>query len=216
MFKTTGLHFGLEQEFFFVQEDPTDERSHKFVLPTPTIPRDNAGYLVEARGDPFRDPINAVFSLKASIYRIESRLPSGSSLFSSARQKLPLRLITESMRKYGVPKKDKTIRNLYDEELTDEQLEWQYAGIHINISNIKYDPQFKAFTTEAFDHVPIIKFLDKRFEKEITEAHRLCGSYSIKELNGGMGLEYRSLPTTVSHDEIVKALNDLLKELRGY
>jgi len=221
---SNGFHFGLEQEFFYVSNFSDSEAGQEvYEVPPEGCPRDNAGWLVEARGRPFRDPIDAVFSLKADIDRIERKfcnkrmegmsLVRDRYLWASDRQKVPMRVKNTCLRKYGLPKKDKLIENLYGEALTDEQLEWDYAGIHINISKMHNHARDCETMTEMFDYVPIIRFLDERFKDQIKNAHRLRGSYSIKELEGGPGLEYRSLPTTVDLDDIAIALLGMKKEL---
>lgn len=209
---SNGFHFGLEQEFFYVSNDLNNDLV--FQVPPEGCPRDNAGWLVEARGRPFTDPIDAVFSLKADIKRIENKYCKEENyLLVDNRRKVPLRVKNICLRKYGLPKKDKLIENLYGEALTDEQLEWDYAGIHINISKMRNHAHSCDTMTEMFDHVPIIRFLDERFKDQIKNAQRLRGSYSIKELEGGPGLEYRSLPTTVGLDDIAIALMKMEKEL---
>lgn len=209
-----GFNFGLEQEFFVSNVDK------QFVLPPQEAPRDNAGYLVEARGKPYTDITDAAYSLEASVHRI-NKILSKDSLYivGVAREKLSERLKLEAYRKYGLPLKDKLIANLYDNSLTDEQLEWQYAGIHVNISKVIVifgNNGMQYMKTEAFDHVPIIKWLDKCFEQEIIESQRLKGSYAIKELEGGFGLEYRSLPTTVNRITLMSSLLRMKEELKLY
>ncbi len=222
---SNGFHFGLEQEFFFISSFSDSEAGQEvYEVPPPNCPRDNAGWLVEARGRPFRDPIESVFSLRADIDRIERKycnkrmegmsLVRDRYLWASDRQKVPMRVKNTCLRKYGLPKKDKLIENLYEEALNDDQLEWDYAGIHINISNMINRSHVADTMTEMFDYVPIIRFLDEKFKSQIKNAHRLRGSYSIKELEGGPGLEYRSLPTTVDLDEIAAALNEMKTELK--
>lgn len=53
-----------------------------------------------------------------------------------------------------------------------------------------------------FDYYPIIKALDKEFEKEIMTSHRQKGFYAIKDK---CRVEYRSLPNTVFEDDIHRA-----------
>ena len=193
-----GFNFGFEQEFFVEDRDGT------LVLPPENVARDNAGYLVEARGRPYPDITEAIFSLEASLHKIAKALGPDLSMSDLNKAQLPERLKLEAYRKYGLPKKDKLIANLYDEALTDEQLEYQYAGTHVNISKVgcKFIQGRYEYETVPFDHVPIVKWLDDYFRDEIKEAGRLRGSYSIKVLEGGYGLEYRSLPNSIPTYEV--------------
>lgn len=158
--KYIGYCFGLEQECFLTKRG-------EFVVPSRKYPRDNAGYLVEARGDPFNDPTEAVFSLAAQKYKIKKMTDEDELACSfTPKVKLPIRVITDAWKAYGLPTKDKVVSNLYGESLTDEQLEYQYAGTHINISKIK-NTKTGDKVTEAFDFVSVVKWLDERFKTEI-------------------------------------------------
>ena len=201
-YKNVGFNFGLEREHFVCSNyaEGYDWEQCDFALPPDKVARDNAGYLVEARGDFSKDPYTVVHNLKARELQIVHVLALEQLRFAPFdKVKLPERLKLEAYKKFGLPPKDKLVANLYDNALTDKQLEFQYAGTHLSISKIEKISlgDQSTFRTVPFDHAPIIKWLDKYFDKEISEAGRLKGSYSIKMLEGGLGLEYRSIPSSV-------------------
>lgn len=200
-----GFYIGLEQEFF------VKNHLYEYIVVPGNLPRDNAGFLAEARGKPFINPYEAVYSLKAEVHRMEDlAAKAGNFLDATAWEKLPIKLMTDSWKKYGLPPKTKHIDNLYGLNLSSEQLERQYAGIHITISRMTTCGPNRH--TQMFDFVPVIKWLDKYFADRIKRAERLEGSYAIKAVLGGIGLEYRSLPTTVDLDDLMEALVKMKSE----
>lgn len=195
-----GFYLGLEQEFFVYNEN------RDFVTVPHRIPRDNAGFLAEARGKPSRDVTEAVFSLKADVHRltelaIKDKVELGDD---EPWANLPIKVLTDSWKKYGLPPKTKHVDNLYGLTLSDTQLERQYAGIHITISRITTCGASRH--TQMFDFVPVIKWFDEQFKEEIKNSERLRGSYAVKNVLHGVGVEYRSLPTTINLDWLLEIL----------
>lgn len=82
----------------------------------------------------------------------------------------------------------------------------EYTKVQIG-NQYKYDYTSKErkFGT-LFNYVDIIHSLDIAFAKDITDAKRVKGVYTIKDGIYGKRIEYRSLPNTVSLDQIIEIL----------
>lgn len=211
-FDMAGFKFGLEQEFFIKRVDVDEDDPNAFTIVPRGMPHDNAGYLAEARGEPSGDVTEAVFSLRAAIDRLEKLAKSYKvSLFSDdAWLLLPIRVQIEALKVYGLPPKMKHVDNLYGLTLNDQQMVRQHAGIHLTVSRIVSCGNHRH--TQMFDFVPMIKWLDHHFHEEIDMAGRLKGSYAVKNVVHGIGVEYRSLPTTLYHDHLLNGLLEMKKE----
>jgi hypothetical protein len=208
------MKVGLEKEFFLVDDkgqpvDLTELRS---------LPCDECGWLVEARGLPFRnDIIEAVFSLKASIYRIEQEL-----LLINARQKSaglaeltltdnPVMKVSRDIRLKCARKFTKSLikyQNFYGYQSHRHALTEATAGIHISLtSEVEvYHGNEKHIYNRNFDWPQIFVKLDKAFAEEIKAAKRRPGFYELKP-DGRV--EYRSLPANANLDKVMEVLSHI-------
>ena len=206
------MKIGFEQEFFLRNE------AGEFVLvPKSGIPRDESGFLAEARSEPHHDAIFTAFSLLAATHKLEQLLEKhvetrGLQLGrNSAVERLPAALLRAAYRQEGKQPYPAERGNLYgkDYAATDRK---QRAGFHIHFSAFhEREIRHEGGRVEHLQiHTPlnmprIILALDQHFAKQIKEAKRIPGLYEMKP----HGFEYRSLPTTVSPVEVGKFLLDL-------
>jgi hypothetical protein len=205
---------GLEKEFFCLNEE------NEVCLVPANLPKDDCGWLVEARGDPFKDIIEAIFSLKASCYRIEQamadynarlRHPENSILHISD---APLMRVYRETRIEAQRRNEKgriKYNNLYGHKSHRHTLAEATAGLHIHFSNEKkyYSGPDKSERTynANFDWPFIFTTLDREFADEIKAAKRHPGFYEIKQ-DGRV--EYRSLPSNANLDKLIDVLNKVL------
>lgn len=167
------------------------------------IPRDGCGYLVEFRGEPHTKPLFAKYLLDAERHRVGDHLALYHLMYATcdARVKLLPKFKRAMLYKHG--KNAGKASCIYGELKEKYNDPYSYAGLHIHIS--KTGTVNGVECSIPFDHVPIIKHLDKTFSSVIKEAGRQPGLYCIKPY----GFEYRSLPCTVSLTAVVRALEEL-------
>jgi hypothetical protein len=211
-----SIKIGLEKEMFLLDKDK------KPVVIPEGLPFDECGLLLEARGKPSTDIYEAVYSLMAEEKRIRDLV----------KLKYPELIVSDST-VYSVDRKTKvsanrtyakgvlSYRNIYGFEHHKNNLKEVTAGIHISFTN---EHEMTWFTSEEigdhyrnnehkqtfnlnFDWLQVFLQLDTLFKKEITDAKRNMGFYEIK---GDGRIEYRSLPSNVSMDKIISALNTIL------
>lgn len=193
------MKIGLEKEFF------VKVNGECIVVPK-TLPYDDSGLLTEARSLPFNNPEEAVFSLRASIYRIEQQAQSlNVQLSDNPVEKISRDVHLEASRKFkkGLTK----YQNLYGFKHHKNTSKETPAGIHISftkpqtvyVADAKTQPSYNSI----FDFVSLFKFLDSQFAEEIKAAKRNPGFYEIK---GDGRIEYRSLPANTSLDKIINVL----------
>lgn len=205
------LKIGLEKEFFLLKEDAP-------VLVPPGIPHDDCGWLVEARGEPYPDVFQAVYSLRANAASIEDRI-KGMTMTDTPVMKIPKSLRLQAGRIYvkGLAQ----YQNLYGFEDHLLKGEESSAGVHISftrpVSDYKTHTDAKGekhrvpFEYNAnFDWPYIFTALDAEFKSEIKEAHRRPGFYELKT-DGRV--EYRSLPANVDLDKVISVLKSILEEV---
>ena len=221
------MRIGLEKEFFLLAKDgePVSlAAEHLAKHPLLRLPHDDCGWLVEARGGPFRDPVDAVFSLKAEIYKIEKTLAEINaesfmgeiplSLSDAPIMKVPKTVRLQSARCFAKPLVK--YQNLYGYETHRNAMLEGTAGVHVSFT------QETSFTENAcescghckervynvnFDWPQIFLKLDAAFADEIKEAKRRPGFYEIKS-DGRV--EYRSLPADVDMEKLIKILKTMV------
>jgi hypothetical protein len=92
----TSLKIGLEKEYFI-----SDGPLGKLLLAPSGLAHDGCGWLAEARGEPFGNVTEAVFSLLASEYRLKSIAAAKSvTLLEEPIMKVPRALRLEAARRF--------------------------------------------------------------------------------------------------------------------
>ena len=198
--------FGLEKEFFVM---PNGTEKQPVLVPN-GIPKDACGYLAEARGLPHRSIEQAVYSLMAEEYRIETELEKLNLIADDVPVlKLPRELFIEAQR-HNV-KGLIAYNNLYGHNHHKNKQNEAIAAVHISITRPSYvttDQNSKTTVNKNFDYVDIFRTLDKAFADEIKAAKRLPGFYELKD-DGR--IEYRSLPSNVDLLKVIEVINSIIK-----
>lgn len=212
------IKYGFEREYFVVNQwDESFLWSHPdnlkgFQLCPDSLPRDECGYLAEARGLPDSNPITAAYLLLVEQRRIRRLAEkSGLLLILEDTVKLPRLLFREALRTYGKPGYSDQRHNMYGKDYSVNN-SWNRAALHIHFSNteeIKWRDK-DGTDHSRISHLPLdmckyIYALDKAFAKEIKEAKRLPGFYEMKP----HGFEYRSLPTSVDPIRVAEVLEEI-------
>ena len=195
------MRYGLEQEFFVYddQQNLVGPLLHDF---TP----DECGFLAEARGRPQNSICEAVFSLKADVFRLQQMATKHKMVLDSSPCTIvPHSILLACRRKFVKGTLD--YQNLYGYQ-EHRKTNKKTAGIHISFTEEQaiFDGNHKLITTinRMFDWVQIFRKLDKAFAVEIKAASRYPGFYEIK--SDGR-IEYRSLPTNCDLMKIIEVLS---------
>ena len=193
------MKYGLEQEFFVTKDSQLIGP-----VPPPLTP-DECGFLAEARGQPCFTIREAVFSLMADVYRLETEATKlGLTLVKEPILEVPRSVLLECRRKFTKPTLD--YQNLYGYQEHKNKGK-KTAGIHISftdervILNDKKDP---TTVNIIFDFVQIFRKLDLNFKAEIMAAKRYPGFYELKP---DRRIEYRSLPNNCDLLKIIEVLS---------
>jgi len=200
------MKIGFEQEFFVM-----NSKTRELVIPVPKVfpfP-DESGVLIEARGEPSLDVIEAIFSLKADMERLDMICSKNGYIMWDK----PLMVVSRKERvslsrefSKGISK----FENLYGFTAHRNKLmEWT-AGIHISFTKptmISVGDEVRHYNS-MWDFPTLFRKLDDVFADEIKETKRNPGFYELKQ-DGRV--EYRSLPNNVSHMKIITVLTELLK-----
>lgn len=199
------LQIGLEQEFF------VRNSNNELVIAPAELPHDGCGLLAEARGLPFFSPEEAVFSLKADVYRLTNQaLKMGYALINSPVEKISKQLRLKAGRAFAKEiVKHQNIYGFEDHRNADNE---QTAGIHISFTNpttVVHEHGSPSVVYGMFDWLSIFKKLDEEFAPEIKAAKRNRGFY---ELKSDGRIEYRSLPANVDLDKIIEVLKVIINE----
>lgn len=200
------LKFGLEKEMFVM---PNGTENNPILVPN-GIPKDECGYLAEARGLPSNDIVEAVYSLKAAEYKIETALHKIDLIADDVPiLKLPRELFIAAQRSNvkGLIK----YNNYYGYQHHKNKHNEAIASVHISFTCPKVHcvDQNTNFTyNQCFDYIRIFKALDKAFAQEIKEAKRLPGFYEVKP-DGR--IEYRSLPSNVDLSKLIEVIDEITK-----
>lgn len=202
-----NLKFGLEKEFFVM---PNGTENQPILVPN-GIPKDECGYLAEARGLPFHSIEEAVFSVMAETYRIETKLEDMDLIADDIPLlKVPRELLIEAQR-HNV-KGLISYNNYYGHKHHKNKHNEAIAAVHISITKPRTvstnQPYGMMEINECFDYISIFKKLDEAFAEEIKEAKRLPGFYEVK--SDGR-IEYRSLPSNVSLFKVIDVINSIIK-----
>ena len=196
------MKYGLEKELFVLRGDEVQ------VVPA-GMPFDECGILAEARGMPFDNIIDAVFSLRSEVYKIERMaLAAGLTLDDCPVRKVPREVRHTASRQFS--KGLTSYQNLYGHLEHKNRAGEQTAGVHVSFTCPHIDRvrdengRWRDIVcNEMFDFVQIFKKLDRDFSDEIKQAKRLPGFYEIK--SDGR-IEYRSLPANVNLDKVIDVI----------
>jgi len=201
------IKVGLEKEMFLLREGKVQ------VVPY-EIPSDECGLLAEARGKASLDVIEAVFSLKADMFRVcKLAEKNGYEVSDAPLMKITRDLQLKASRMYakGLTKYE----NIYGYTRHLNKRNEQTAGVHISFSK-EYewkDIEDVIHTVKLnFDWLKIFKQLDEAFKDEIKEAKRRPGFYEIKP-DGR--IEYRSLPSNVNLEKVIEELQRILEDIES-
>ena len=191
---------GLEKEFFLVNSEGKPE-----IIPS-NIPMDESGILAEARGQPFNNATEAVYSLMADIERLKDTVDLFNNINHSKFYLVDLpymkvdrvtrielsRRFTKPITKY---------QNLYGWTSHQNTINEHCAGIHISFTEQQtITLEAKTITYNVlFDFPTIFRKLDSYFASTIKEAKRRQGFYEVKT-DGRV--EYRSLPANTPLQQI--------------
>ncbi len=210
--------YGFECEYWVIPEGGGEP-----ILVPRSLPSDDCGFLVEARGEPHTSARVAAFLMLAE----EERLKDAALAFAVGKCILttsePTRVLTPEFRREAIRVRGKGAYpsergNIYgrDYKPTDK---FARAGLHVHFSNsteVRWSSSTpscsacgKITTTEFSREVPqqqdlakIVRVLDEAFKEEILAARRLPGFYELKSY----GFEYRSLPASVSPVAVAKVI----------
>src|SRR5258708_7126132 len=187
------MQYGFEREYFVRNNDG-------YCLVPSGIPKDECGYLVEARGEPHSDPLLAAYLLLGAEEKLrETLFGSGYILDDAETMRFPPELLQQALRAHGKPPVSIERRNLYGKDYSPRD-RFQRAGLHVHFSNIRKVQGINNVPisiSEFFDPIPFIKELDRVFTEEIARARRVPGMYELKS----HGFEYRSLPQSTDPTE---------------
>jgi hypothetical protein len=199
--------YGLEKEFFLVDEQ---NKPQAILGPLQALPKDECGWLVEARGSPFSSIVEAVFSLKAAIHEIELKLEvinknnnTKFKLIDAPLMKIDKNTRAEVARHYGKPPVQQ--QNFYGHQYHRNNALEATAGVHVSMTKQMYIhcKETQHVYNTNFDWPRVFVALDKEFKEEISKAKRNPGFYELKE-DGRV--EHRSLPANVDLDKLIKVI----------
>lgn len=200
--KLTNRKIGLEKEVFLVNEEGIPQ-----IVPK-EIPMDESGILAEARGNPFFDGVEAVYSLMASLHILEQSIAAYTNktgqflrMDDTPIKKVSRKTRIELSRLYTKPRTE--YQNLYGFDSHRNTQSEQTAGIHISFTEpqtISIGNDKTTTINQLFDFPQLIRKLDDTFKTEIREAKRRQGFYEIKS---DKRIEYRSLPSNTPLGAII-------------
>jgi len=193
------MKFGLEKEFWFFKKG-------QLSLAEGSLPFDESGYLLEARGKPDNCIRDAVFNLESEIYKIKELVKEYKGKICD----VPYILVPESLRFLAGRKFAKGLIKFenylgYDNHNVDYAKGYRTAGVHISFSN-PIEIKRKGMTQivlQNFDWVKLFTHLDDCFSKEIEESGRNPGFYEVK-FDGRV--EYRSLPSNINLKKVISVI----------
>lgn len=195
------MKFGLEKEMFLV-----DGEGGVTVVPA-SLPVDEGGLLVEARGAPHDDFTDAVFSLMASECRIAKQVAEACPTHHLLTR--PVMSISQGLRRQASRRYIKGLisyQNIYGFASHRNRQSEQLAGIHLSITcprTISIGDGNSTIANIMFDWVQVFRYLDDAFATEIRVAKRRPGFYELKD-DGR--IEYRSLPNDISLEKLMDTM----------
>ena len=215
------MRVGLEKEFFVLRDEKPIPLvrggglcGYSFGIPF-GIPHDECGWLAEARSQPFTSIIDAVFSLKAAVYRIERQIadinkrPEFTAVSPLVLTDNPVMKMDRSVKLQAAryfPKGVIKYQNLYGHQCHKNSMREATAGVHVSFTDERSyrDKEGTERTYNInFDWPQIFIKLDAAFAEEIKASKRRPGFYEIKP-DGRV--EYRSLPANVDLDKLINVL----------
>jgi len=200
--------FGFELEFFL------RDSAGVFVKAPDSLAayRDDCGYLVEARGDPSKCPLEARWLMHAAFVKLSrDASAAGLELVAAPTAKLPSETLRLCLREFG----KSSAKSYYMYGKCYKTLKPR-AGLHIHFAGAEHVAKTDSGAHVSYrDHlnVPaIIRRMDIAFDKEIKQARRVPGEYELKHY----GFEYRSLPSGIDLDCVADFLYLNLARSGGY
>ena len=200
------LKIGLEKEFFLLGAEG------KPVVTPEELPHDDCGLLVEARGQPFYSPEEAVYSLHAAVYKLDKMAVAKGLTITDT----PIMKIDRNTRLVANHKFAKGLlqyENIY--RFKDHRQNWgeKTAGVHISFTNERdmgrNEDKVPIRANIMFDWLQIFKKLDEAFATEIKTSKRNPGFY---ELKSDGRIEYRSLPANVDLNKVIETLKAIIRQ----
>ena len=195
------MKYGFEKEYWVVKGG-----THLALVPD-GIPKDECGYLAEARGDPHTDPemSAALFRVaETRLYGLVLKLEGLYSLDSSNATMRPNKqLLYDALRLHGKPTYPQGRGNIYGLDYKPSNRDTR-AALHVHFSD-QYEDKNGAKHCRMIDMPKYIQALDTAFAKQIKDARRLPGFYEMKP----HGFEYRSLPCNVDPFDVAKVLLEI-------
>jgi len=192
------MQYGLEKEYFIYKDGIITS------VPINLLPYDECGYLVEARGKPADNILEAVYLLKAEEHKLYAKaMENHYVLIVLPLDKIPPKLSLKLRRQFtkGITE----YQNLYGYE-AHRNGSLVTAGLHISFTNprtIKNKEGYDIVVNGMFDYIQLFRLLDKEFKDEIKESKRNPGFY---ELKSDGRIEYRSLPNNVNLDKVIDVI----------
>jgi len=192
------FRIGIELEEFCVNKD-----KEVVLIPKDSyIPHDGCGWLIEYRSEPCTDIVDAVFSLRAHEYKTTEKLKKFG--VSGVREPImkPSKEVRMAARKRFIKSLVK-FNNIYGYQCHKNTLAEAVAAVHISVT---FSTEGKnGSINKVWDFPDFIRYMDNKFEKEISEAKRRPGFYEIKD-DGRV--EYRSLPNNI---DLTKLMYEITK-----
>lgn len=198
------MKFGLEKEYFLV-------KNNKVIIVPIYIPHDACGLLLEVRGEPKFNIIDAVYSLLAEEFKLIKMvkgLKKEDNLVVSAE---PIMVVDKQTRLLASREYEKGLtkyRNLYGYSFHKNNNNEITAGIHLSVTSdrtFKYNKNKEFNYNGIWDFYQFFKYLDNVFKEEIKSTKRLPGFYELK--NDGR-IEYRSLPNNINLDKLIDVVSN--------
>ena len=199
------LKYGFEMEYFVF-----DQKTGSHVLCPDALPKDECGYLAEARGEPHADPVSAAYLLLAEEKRLCTKAEKLGLWLDRTLPTLKLdrKLARDALRRHGKPGYSDQRHNMYGKDYPVNN-PWNRAALHVHFSDTeeftwtnKEGLKLSKTIHHPLDMCKYILALDKAFAKEIKTARRLPGFYEMKP----HGFEYRSLPCNVDPAAVAQVI----------
>jgi hypothetical protein len=210
------MNYGIEFEYF-VENIKTKNIVPAYKL---TSNVDGDPVIGEIKTDVFKSFIDTMFDLKKKIYEENQSLLKKGYKISKQNTYTFGKDVLLSLRKDPKYINSKHLEILEEYSIYNKSCSKilprgvKKASLQINISNNsklvnRYidkrnnDQKFINNISEIFNYPKIIKMLDDKFVKQITESKRVKGVYAIKNGLKGKRIEYRSLPNSVCFDDLL-------------
>lgn len=165
------------------------------------IPHDGCGWLIEYRGEPCSNIVEAVFSLRAAEYKAIALLQKHK--VHGLREPIckPSKDVRLAARRRFIKNKV-SFNNLYGHKCHKNSLSEAVAAVHISVT-LQEEGKYKP-VNRIFDFADFIRYMDNAFAQEIKDSKRCPGFY---ELKGDGRFEYRSLPNNVNQEKLMSVIS---------